>query len=356
MACTASVRVTVSGLYCSTMMRVTAPVVGSRSDDTPLQHARRSREAAHRPAPVPPRAPVDARYSERGDARPERGRRRPRPCVEIGAACRGDRAARRPHTPETVCTQRARQLGLHCGPEVGGGADAIHRPFHDQPFDVDVHDHCTTSSATGAGSGTDEAGMAAAVHRSSASLTERPCLRYSRRIASITSGIVTTPPCAAAPKVASIAMLWMLPPASEPRASHPVSSSSVGDPGAEGVPPDPLALGRAGKRELDHEAQAAQERGVERRLHVRREDRQPAVRLHALQQVVDLDVGVAVVAVLDLAALAEQRVGLVEEQDRAAVLGGVEQPAEVLLGLADVLADHRRQVDPVEVEVELGAR
>src|SRR5687768_8618056 len=40
---------------------------------------------------------------------------------------------------------------------------------------------------------------------------------------------------------------------------------------------------------------------------------------HRLQQVVHLNVGVAVVAVLDLAALAEQRVGLVEEHDRSAI-------------------------------------
>ena len=44
------------------------------------------------------------------------------------------------------------------------------------------------------------------------------------------------------------------------------------------------------------------------------EDRQPVEGLHALQQVGALDVGVAVVGVADLAALAEDRVGLVEEQ------------------------------------------
>ena len=38
--------------------------------------------------------------------------------------------------------------------------------------------------------------------------------------------------------------------------------------------------------------------------------------LHPLQQVAHLDIGVAVVALLHLGALAEQRVRLVEEQDR----------------------------------------
>ena len=51
---------------------------------------------------------------------------------------------------------------------------------------------------------------------------------------------------------------------------------------------------------------------------VRREDRDALVLLHLLQQVRDLDVGVPVVRVLDLGPLAEQRVRLVEEQNRVA--------------------------------------
>ena len=78
----------------------------------------------------------------------------------------------------------------------------------------------------------------------------------------------------------------------------------------------------------------------------------PPICLHALQQVVDLDVGVAVVAVFDLAALAEQGVGLVEEQDGAAIFGGVEEPAQILLGFADVFADDGGEVDAVEVEAQ----
>jgi hypothetical protein len=50
-----------------------------------------------------------------------------------------------------------------------------------------------------------------------------------------------------------------------------------------------------------------------------------------------------------LAALAEQGVGLVEEQDPAALLGAVEHAGEVLLGLADVLRDDEREVDAVDV-------
>src|ERR671913_286304 len=53
---------------------------------------------------------------------------------------------------------------------------------------------------------------------------------------------------------------------------------------------------------------------------VRGEDHRAGVALHLLQEVGDLDVGVAVVGVRDLRALAEQRVGLVEEEDRVGAL------------------------------------
>ena len=99
------------------------------------------------------------------------------------------------------------------------------------------------------------------------------------------------------------------------------------------------AASRRGTETRRRSAGAAGTRRRARAAHVGGQDGQAAVRLHALQQIADLDVGVAVVAVLDLAALAEQRIGLVEQQDRAAVLGGVEDAAQILLRLADVLAD-----------------
>src|SRR5204863_7707201 len=117
--------------------------------------------------------------------------------------------------------------------------------------------------------------------------------------------------------------------------------------------PDLRALMRVGERKLDGEAEASQKGWIEGLPLVRREDREAAVGLHPLQEVADLDVRVAVVAVLHLAAPAEERIGLVEEQDRAALVGGVEEPAEVLLRLADVLADDGAEVDPVEVEPQL---
>ena len=50
--------------------------------------------------------------------------------------------------------------------------------------------------------------------------------------------------------------------------------------------------------------------------------------------------------------LAEQRVGLVEEQDAAHLFGGVEDAFEVLFGLADIFVDDLREVDAEQRQVE----
>jgi hypothetical protein len=62
------------------------------------------------------------------------------------------------------------------------------------------------------------------------------------------------------------------------------------------------------------------------------------------------------VGVPDLGALAEQRVRLVEEEDRVRAVRGVEDPVEVLLGLPDVLGDDRGEVDPEQLEPEVVRR
>ena len=119
--------------------------------------------------------------------------------------------------------------------------------------------------------------------------------------------------------------------------------------------PDPPPVLRLRKREVDDEVEPADERVVDVALVVGRQDHRAGVGLHALEQVGDLDVGVAVVGVRDLRALAEQRVGLVEEQDRVGPVGGAEDALEVLLGLPDVLRDDGGEVDAEEVQPELGA-
>src|SRR6266566_298350 len=116
--------------------------------------------------------------------------------------------------------------------------------------------------------------------------------------------------------------------------------------------PHALALSQTRKWEGYDETQAAHEGSVQGTFHVGGQNSKAAIRLHALQQVIDLDIGVAVVAVLDFAAFAEEGIGLVEEEDGPAILRGIEEAAQVFLGLADVFAYDRREVDAIEVEAQ----
>lgn len=102
----------------------------------------------------------------------------------------------------------------------------------------------------------------------------------------------------------------------------------------EDAAPDGRALRCAGERKLDDEPQSADERVVHGALEIGREDGEARVRFHALEEIGNLQVGVAIAAVVDLAAFPEQRVGFVEQQDRAAALGQLKDLLEVLFRLA----------------------
>ena len=130
-------------------------------------------------------------------------------------------------------------------------------------------------------------------------------------------------------------------------------SASRGNPGRRCRAHSRRRSGLLGHREVDDRVEPPGERLVEVGAQVRGQDRDAVEGLHALEQVGDLDVGVAVARVLDLGALAEERVGLVEEQHGVDPVGLGEDPVEVLLGLADVLVDDGREVDDVQVEAEV---
>ncbi len=76
------------------------------------------------------------------------------------------------------------------------------------------------------------------------------------------------------------------------------------------------------------------------------------VRLHPLEEIADLDIGVPVERIIPFGAAPEQGIGFVEEKDAVRALGGGEDPLEVLLRLADVLADHGGEIHPEEVDAE----
>src|SRR5579859_7086496 len=119
------------------------------------------------------------------------------------------------------------------------------------------------------------------------------------------------------------------------------------------TPPDlaPLTCVRKGK--LQHETNAPKESRVERATQIRRKNSQTSVRFHALQQIADLDIGVAVVTIFDFAALTKQRVGFVEKEDGATIFSGVKDTAQVLLSLANVFAHNRRQIDAIQIQTQL---
>src|SRR6266508_3853837 len=132
-----------------------------------------------------------------------------------------------------------------------------------------------------------------------------------------------------------------------------VDIASRGRRGWDQQPPEPFALVLVRLGELDVEVDATAECLVEVLREIGREDHHAVVALHPLEEIGDLDVRVAVVRVSHLRALPEQRVGLVEEQDRVASLGGAKDALEVLLGLTDVLADDGGQVDAKQVQAQV---
>jgi hypothetical protein len=74
---------------------------------------------------------------------------------------------------------------------------------------------------------------------------------------------------------------------------------------------------------------------------------------HALQQVVDFDVGVALLTVLHRGAFAEQRSASSKNRIALASLGGIEDRAQVLFGFADILADESGEVNTVKIEIQV---
>src|SRR5258708_14088534 len=79
--------------------------------------------------------------------------------------------------------------------------------------------------------------------------------------------------------------------------------------------PYPNAIGRRREGEVHKKTQAPKESLVQQRFSIRCKYRKTAIVFHALQQIVDLNIGVTVLAVAHFASLAEKRIGLVEKQN-----------------------------------------
>jgi hypothetical protein len=89
----------------------------------------------------------------------------------------------------------------------------------------------------------------------------------------------------------------------------------------------------------NYETKPPQQRLVELTTLIRRQNRKTAEILGSLEEIIDLAVGVAVVAVLHLGASTKKGFSFVEKEDRASCLGSIEHSTNAFLRFANVFAD-----------------
>ena len=77
------------------------------------------------------------------------------------------------------------------------------------------------------------------------------------------------------------------------------------------------------------------------------EDCEAGIFLASLQEIIDFNIGIAVVAIFHLSAFAKKSTRLIKKQDRTTILRRIEDAAEILLGLSNSFRDDGIQIDPV---------
>src|SRR3569833_3129291 len=117
--------------------------------------------------------------------------------------------------------------------------------------------------------------------------------------------------------------------------------------------PQLLSLVGGGDLEAKMKRETALEGRVDIRFVIRREEADALEALHALEQIVRLQVRVAIIRATDVGAFAEERVRLVEQQDRVPGLCRIEHVTELLLGLADELRGDLGHVYLIELKTQL---
>jgi hypothetical protein len=76
------------------------------------------------------------------------------------------------------------------------------------------------------------------------------------------------------------------------------------------------------------------------------EDCEAGVFLASPQEIIGFNVGIAVVAIFHVSAFAKKSIRLIKKQDRMTIPRGIENTAEILLGLANMFRDDGIQIDP----------
>lgn len=98
---------------------------------------------------------------------------------------------------------------------------------------------------------------------------------------------------------------------------------------------------------VDNEMKLSPDRFVDPGSIAGREDREPGIFSSPQQEIIDFNVGVAVVAVFHVRTFAKKSIRFVEEQDAVTILRRNEDTAKILLCLANIFGGDGLQVDPV---------
>jgi hypothetical protein len=79
------------------------------------------------------------------------------------------------------------------------------------------------------------------------------------------------------------------------------------------------------------------------------EDREAGVFLDSLEEIIDLNVGVTIVAIMHLGAFAKEGIGFVEKEDCTTSFRRIEDASQILLRLANIYRDDGAQIDALEI-------
>ncbi len=72
-----------------------------------------------------------------------------------------------------------------------------------------------------------------------------------------------------------------------------------------------------------------------------------------LEQKIGFHVGITIVRILDFSSFTEPRVRFIEEKYGTASVGGIKQPAQAFFRFSNVFVDYLREINAVQVELEL---
>src|SRR6266705_1306165 len=100
-------------------------------------------------------------------------------------------------------------------------------------------------------------------------------------------------------------------------------------------------------RDGDNEMKPSRERVVDLSASAGGDNREAGIFLNLLQEIIDLDVGITVVAIMHLGVFAKERLRFVEKEDRTAAIRRSEDASQILLRLANVFRDDGAQIDAV---------